>query len=253
MTANPANPYAAPQHAGHQPGDGITSDIAIQVGQLRKNHVHFARCWWWGHAALLLAIILGAVALAYLFSKLGLSFGEQISQEQVKSNLSAMLVVGLMFLGMLGSLLLAIVLAIIAVIFAMIQLHMGWRLVQPGQVTPGKAVGLLCVPVFTAYWAFIAWCGLERRLSERTKSTNGTNPLFVSACVAWALAWTTGIAMLVVNLLEADQRQSSNTADVIELINLLCGLPLVVLFPLMVRRLTEDAIRFLSASNLEAA
>ena len=49
-----------------------------------------------------------------------------------------------------------------AIIMAALYLFRAWSLLQPGgaRVTPGKAVGLLFVPLFNLYWMFVAIGGL---------------------------------------------------------------------------------------------
>ena len=79
---------------------------------------------------------------------------------------------------------------VLQVVVIAIYLHRAWRIVQSeSAVTPGKAVGLLFVPLFNLYWCFPAYYGWARAynrlrsahdLSDAPRVSEG---LFLSFCI----------------------------------------------------------------------
>jgi hypothetical protein len=57
---------------------------------------------------------------------------------------------------------------LVAIVFYLVLLHKSWKQIQDGSVrtTPGKAVGLLFIPLFNLYWNFVAVDGLARDINR---------------------------------------------------------------------------------------
>lgn len=110
---------------------------------------------------------------------------------------------------------------IIAAVFAAIFIYRSWAQVQDheARTTPGLAVGLMFVPLFNLYWAYIAIWGLAKDLNSYTRRNGIEAPqvnegLALGLCVMMSLgliymfipivnilAWlaTTVIALIVMN------------------------------------------------------
>lgn len=60
---------------------------------------------------------------------------------------------------------------LVAGITMMIFLYKMWSAINDGQTkpTPGAAVGLLFVPIFSIYWVFVAWPGYASRYNAYTQ------------------------------------------------------------------------------------
>ena len=69
---------------------------------------------------------------------------------------------------------LAMPLFITAGVLQMIYLHRGWSLLKGlnrVRTTPGRAVGLLFVPLFNLYWMFVAWYGWAQEYNRYVDAT----------------------------------------------------------------------------------
>jgi len=84
--------------------------------------------------------------------------------------------------------------------------HKAWSVVPPSQnrPTPGKAVGLLFVPLFSLYWMFIAIPGLSTALDE-TLQERSSSPgrggagygVGLAACIVTLIPFLNGIAFIL--------------------------------------------------------
>ena len=68
----------------------------------------------------------------------------------------------------------AVLLTIPGVVLYFVWLYQAWRAVPPQyrSTTPGKAVGLLFIPIFNIYWVFRAVPGLSKSIERALEATN---------------------------------------------------------------------------------
>lgn len=84
-----------------------------------------------------------------------------------------------------------IVWAITAVTIFLKTLYNLWKIVQPQNISPGKAVGFLFIPLFNVYWCFVSIHDLTTHINTFTKA-NGlksrvSSKLTLTYCVCFIL------------------------------------------------------------------
>lgn len=97
----------------------------------------------------------------------------------------------------------ALTVTIWGVVVAMIYLHRAWRMIQGfgASITPGIAVGLLFIPLFTLYWHFRSYLNWSREYNDivaRNPSLQmaprATEPVFLAFCVCQLISGILDIA-----------------------------------------------------------
>jgi hypothetical protein len=92
-------------------------------------------------------------------------------------------------------LILSSALFLVDTVLLLILLHRCWALLEdtPGATSPGKAVGLLFVPIFNLFWVFVAVYGLARALNAHLSSCQVRKPhasegLGLAVCIVWSVS-----------------------------------------------------------------
>ena len=101
-------------------------------------------------------------------------------------------------------------LALLGSIFFYIWLYQSWKSIpsQEREVSPGKAVGMLFIPLFNLYWIFVALPGLSgnlsRSLGRRGIPTGAGKGLAITACILMMLVAPVGLLLLAIWVLMAN-------------------------------------------------
>lgn len=101
-------------------------------------------------------------------------------------------------------------LALLGSIFFYIWLYQSWKSIpsQEREVSPGKAVGMLFIPLFNLYWIFVALPGLSgnlsRALGRRGIPTGAGKGLAITACILMMLVAPVGLLLLAIWVLMAN-------------------------------------------------
>ncbi len=140
-TSATTNPYAPPQTEVTAP---ITDDDYFIPDVKRTNYGLMV-------STMIIGFVLLVVGVVQMESSTSSSYGYpsgaySSSSSSVSTSSIILMLVGFAVLAFGG-------------ILSLIYLHRAWRVIQPGgaTTTPGKAVGLLFVPLFNLYWYFIAY------------------------------------------------------------------------------------------------
>ncbi len=90
----------------------------------------------------------------------------------------------------------AILLGLSAVVVWLVIIYQGWKAIPPecAETTPGRAAGLLCIPMFNWYWNFVAIAGLSKALNAQLQRDGiRTAPVSEALCKTYCVLRTLDI------------------------------------------------------------
>jgi hypothetical protein len=137
--------------------------------------------------------------------------------------------------------------AVIAgVVLGYILLYRSWLLIQDGQArtTPGQAVGFCFIPFFNFYWVYVAFVGLSKDMNSYCQARQIDAPI-ISESMA--------LAYYIMSLLNFLTLPLSFIPYLGILFSLLLGIPVTVLYIILMKQYTDAGIRILEHKMQAAA
>ena len=119
-----------------------------------------------------------------------------------------------------------------------ILLYRSWLLIQDGnaRTTPGMAVGFCFIPFFNLYWIYVAFVGLSRDMNTYCEERQIAAPV-ISEGMA--------LAYFILNLLNILNLPLSFIPYVGIIFSLLLGIPVTVLYIILMKQFTDSGMSIL--------